>query len=82
METDAFFFENGEKSKRIDEDINGLQHHCLYMSSLMCSIHDPHQIISYCLTEGPWQSKIQGNTFAQRFTFPHLPERHVTSEQL
>ena len=67
---------------QIDEDHNGFQHHCLYVSAFSWAARDPHQIISYCLGEGSHQWKIQGNTFGQRLTFAQLSERHVTSEQL
>jgi hypothetical protein len=64
-----------------ESDAN-FQHDCLHVVASIKNESDPHQIISYCMSEWPSNWKIQKNNEHQNFTFAELYKKNITSEQL
>ncbi len=61
-------------------DYNGLQHDCLHVPASVFT-SDPHEVISYCMSEWPSKWNIT-NRLDPVFTFAELHKRNITSEQL
>ncbi|CAF1313354.1 unnamed protein product [Adineta ricciae] len=59
-----------------------LEHDCIYITALEQHYINTHQILSYCLTEWPFEWNITKNTLDQNYTFTDLYDQHITSEQL
>jgi hypothetical protein len=65
-----------------NENDHILQHDCLHVAAAIEDIKDPHQIISYCLSDWPSKCNIQRNSQDQKFTFAELFKGNITSQQL
>ncbi|CAF3712463.1 unnamed protein product [Adineta steineri] len=58
------------------------QHDCIHVAASIENGIDPHQVISYCMSEWPSKWIIQRNNQDQIFTFYQLFQQNITSEQL
>jgi len=59
-----------------------VQHDCLYVAVSIEKSNDPHQIISYCMSESATKLNIQNNDFNQIYTFTELYKQQISSQQL
>ena len=64
------------------ENDDGFQHDCLHVLASIEKETNPHQIISYCLSESSSTWNIDENNLDQKFTFAQLHQQNVTTQQL
>ena len=58
------------------------EHDCLNVAASIKKENDPHQMISYCLTEFPSKWNVEENNLDQKYTFDQFYKQNITSEQL
>ena len=59
-----------------------IDHDCLHVAAAIKTPTDPHQMVSYCLTELTPNSNVEGNYFGEKLTFVDLAKGNITGEEL